>query len=309
MAILNGKPIYRADVEQHAAFQFYRLRANIYRLRKREIDKIVNERLLAEEAAGRGLNVQQLLRKEVQEKVETPGDAEIEAYLAEHLKKGEEPARKRNRIRIYLHQHALIQRKLDFMASLRVKAEYKLLIEPPRQPRTRLNIEGEPWSGNPEALVTLVHFSDLTSKLCAHSAQKITRIMADYPGQIKWIHRNYLRKFDELALYAAKMGEWALEQGLFWKFHDRLITFEDELTPNDIKKIGTELGLYNEGYLAGEKEGRFLLRVKADIEVAKSVGVTSVSAIFVNGIYFSSTFPYEQLKQLVKDELNRVASR
>jgi hypothetical protein len=88
MAILNGKPIYRADVEQHAAFQFYRLRANIYRLRKREIDKIVNERLLAEEAAGRGLNVQQLLRKEVQEKVETPGDAEIEAYLTEHLKKG-----------------------------------------------------------------------------------------------------------------------------------------------------------------------------------------------------------------------------
>jgi hypothetical protein len=51
--------------------------------------------------------------------------------LAEHLKKGEDPARKHNRIRIYLHKHGLIQRKLDFIASLREKADYKLLIEPP----------------------------------------------------------------------------------------------------------------------------------------------------------------------------------
>jgi len=49
--------------------------------------------------------------------------------------------------------------------------------------------------------------------------------------------------------------------------------------------------------------------VKADIELAKSVGVTSVSTIFVNGIYFSSTFPYKQLKQLVQDELNQVAGQ
>jgi protein-disulfide isomerase len=309
MAVLNGKPIYQTQVEQHAAFQFYRLRANIYRLWKREIEKIVNERLLAEEAARRGLTVEELLQKEVQEKVDTTGDAEIETYLAKHLKKGEEATRKRNRIQIYLHQRAIIQRKLDFMASLRDKADYKLLIAPPQKPRTKLKIGGEPLSGNPEAPVTLIHFSDMTSKLCAQSAQKIKRIMADYPGQIKWVHRNYLRKFDELALYAAKMGGWAHEQGMFWKFHDRLTTFEDELTPNDIKNIGTDLGLNNDGYLAGDKEGRFLLRVKADIELAKSVGVTSVSTIFVNGIYFSSTFPYEQLKQLVQNELKRVANQ
>jgi protein-disulfide isomerase len=145
--------------------------------------------------------------------------------------------------------------------------------------------------------------------LCARSTQKIKRVIAAYPGQIKWVHRNYLHKFDELALYAAKVGEWALEQGVFWRFHDRLMTFEGELTPDAIKTIGTDLGLNNDGYLAGEKEGRFLLRVKADIEVAKSVGVTSLSVIFVNGIYFSSTFPYEQLKQLVKNELDRVANR
>jgi len=69
IANLNGQPIYLSEVEQSVAFQIYRLRGNIYSLLKKETEEIVNQRLLAAEAAHRRLTVEELLRKEVDEKV------------------------------------------------------------------------------------------------------------------------------------------------------------------------------------------------------------------------------------------------
>jgi len=103
------------------------------------------------------------------------------------------------------------------------------------------------------------------------------------------------------------MGESAHDQGRFWDFHDRLFAFESQFTLDDIKQVADELDLKQYYYDEGKKEGRFLLNVKDDIRTASRAGVTTVPVLFVNGLYFSPTFPYDQLKALVSKEVIRFA--
>jgi protein-disulfide isomerase len=304
IAILDGQPITLAEAQERVAFQVYRLRGNIYSLLKREIEKIVNQKLLTAEAARRGLTVDELLRKEIDEKVPPIDEKEVDNYLAERPADAGKGPQRRVRIRTYLSQKARSQRKLDFFASLREKSNFKLLLEPPQRLRTKIDVKNEPWRGNSEAPVTLAHFASFTDNLCRHSVKMIQRIMGENPNRIKWVHRNFFRINDEKALTAARMAEAAYEQGKFWDFHDMMFAFEGQFKLDDTAQVVTKLGLNPEHDEAG-KEDRFLIKVKEDIRAAKRAGVTTVPVIFVNGLYFSPTFPYEELSTLVNNELDK----
>jgi hypothetical protein len=307
VAILNGEPIYLSEVEQNVGFQVYRLRGNIYSLLQRETEAIVHQKLLATEASRREMSIDELLKKEVEEKVTPPDEKQVDEYLATHPEDAWKTPQKRSQIKTYLFQRALIQRKLDYLASLREKADYKFLFKPPERPRIKLVMEGEPWRGNDEAPVTLVHFADLTSKASAESAEKIRKVVADFPGKIKWVHRNYFSIQDEKALMAAEFGEAAYEQGIFWNFHDLMFARKGDMKLESIKKVADEIGLNKKQFEEGQKKGKYLLKVKEDIGYAARIGVEGAPVIFVNGLYFSGTFPFEELKALVQKELEPTA--
>jgi hypothetical protein len=304
IAILNGEPITLSQARERVAFQVFRLRSNIYVLLKRETEKIVDQKLLEAEAVHRKVTVEELLRREVDEKTRPINDQAVAKYLAENPREAD-----RERVRIYLNEQSRSRRKSDFLASLREKAGYHFLLEPPRRPRTRIAIEGEPWRGNRDAAVTLIHFANFTDKLSAISVRMIQRLMNDYPGKIKWVHRNFFLINDESALNAALMGEFAYEQGKFWDYHDRIFNSKGRIGPNDVDRIANDLGLSRQLYRDGARAGRFLLKVKEDVRAASRIGVTSVPVIFVNGLYFSATFPFEQLQGIVSKELERTVEQ
>ena len=303
IAILNGKPLYRDEVEKKVAFRLYRLQGNIYTLLKDETEEIINQRLLADEAKMRGISITELLEKEVNQKIIPPDDKEIDAYLAKYPDEAGKIPDSRKRIRTYLHQKSIGQRRQEFFTSLREKADYKFLLQMSERPRMEINIEGKPWRGNPHALVTLVHFSSFTCSICKRSTRMIERAMKEYPGKIKWVHRNFFNMFDEAALRAAQMGDFARENGKFWEFHDKVLSIDGNLEQKEIFNIAETLNIDLKSYDDGEKEGRFLLNVKEDILDANRLGVTSTPVIFVNGRYFHGTFPYEKLKALIEEEM------
>jgi protein-disulfide isomerase len=304
IAMLNGEPIFLSEIEQNVAFQVYRLQGNIYSLLQRETEEIVSQKLLAAEASRRGLSIGELLKKEMEEKVKPPDDKEVDKYLATHPEDVSKDPQQRNKIKFYLFQKALIQRKLDYMASLREKADYKFLLKPPERPRIKVAIDGEPWQGNADAPVTLVHFADFTSKLSAEGVEKIRKLLSEFPDKIKWVHRNYFRIQDEKALLAAELGEAAFEQGIFWNFYDLMFSRKGDMKMETIKKMGDEIGLNKKRFDDGQKEGKYLIKVKEDLGYAARIGVENPVVIFVNGFYFSGTFPYEDLKKLVQQELD-----
>ena len=303
IATLNGEAIYLSEIEQNAAFQVYRLKAGIYRLLQRETEELVTQKLLALEAARRGMKVDDLLKKEVDEKLKAPDEKEVDEYLARHPEDLAKDPQRKDKVKTYLYQRALLQRKLDFLGSLREKADVKFLLKPPERPRIKVILEGEPWRGSFDGPITLVHFADLTSNVSLENVEKIRKVFADFPGQIKWVHRNYFSIHDEKGLLAAELGEAAHEQGMFWNFHDRMFAEKAGMKMERIKELAKEIGLDRKRFEEEKKKGRYLLKVKEDLGYAARIGVEGVSVLFVNGLYFSGTFPYEDLKSLVQKEL------
>ena len=92
MAEVNGVPITATEVESPIATQLNKLEEQIYQLTRQRVDALINERLLAGEAAKRKIAVSALLDTEVNAKVDLVSEQEIErAYEANKTKlKGEE---------------------------------------------------------------------------------------------------------------------------------------------------------------------------------------------------------------------------
>ena len=306
IATLDGKPITLSEIEENAAFQIYRLRGSIYSLLQKEALEIADQRLLAQEAARQGLSVEALLEKVVDGKAEPLSEKDVDAYLAEHPEQAVKGPEGRARLKAYLEERARIQRRLDYVASLREKADYRFLAQQPERPQIRVDTEGAPWRGEARAPVTLVHFAHFSSRLCAESAQKILRIMEEFPGRIRWVHRNFLSIQDPDALYAAEMGRAAFEQGKFWDYHDRLMGLRERVSREAINGSADALKIDRKRFEQGQKGGTYLLQVREDIGHGVRIGVQAAPVIFVNGIYFSGTFPFEELRALVQTEMERV---
>jgi protein-disulfide isomerase len=303
VAVLNGEPIYRRDVAPAIGFQLYRLQADMYRLLKRETEAQVERRLLEREAARRGIGVEELLKAEIEAKVRAPGPQEIDAYLAEHPSEGLDAETRRNRARSFLNQRALNRRRIDFMNALRAGADYRFLLAPPQMPRCRVDVDGQPWRGQADAAVTIVQFSNYTSPLDSQSDRAIRQLMAEFPGRVKWVHRTFITRIDETALAAAKIGEWAQEKGRFWPFHDALSALGGGVSQADVERIAREVGLDMDAFREADRSDALLSKVRADLEAGRKLGITSTPVLFINGLYFSGTFPYSQLRQLVEEEL------
>jgi protein-disulfide isomerase len=309
IATLDGRPITLSEIEENAAFQIYRLRGSIYSLLQREAREIADRRLLEREAARQGLSVDALLKREVDGKTAPLTERDIDAYLAEHP--NEEPGgpEGRARLRAFLGERNRIQRRLDYLAALRGKADYRFLAAPPGRPRVRVETEGAPWRGAADAPVTLVHFAHFSSKACAESALKIHRIMEEFPGRIRWVHRNFLSVQNPEALLAAETAEAAFRQGRFWEYHDAIYALEGAVTADAVRPAAGDGGLDEKRVDHEQKKGALLLRVRDDIGTGVRLGVQAAPVIFVNGIYFGGTFPLEDLKTLVRKELERVQKK
>ncbi len=303
VATLEGQPITREQVEVRAANKLYRLRWEIYDTLKTEAQALVDERLLAKEAKSRGITVDELLRAEIKQKSAAPTDEQVDAYIKENKVMARPGEDVRARIVAYLTDRASIQRRLDFLEELRKKAHYEFLVQPPQRPRAHLSVEGCPARGNADAPVTIIHFASFSCEHCADSARKIQRLTEEFPGMIKWVHRDFLNIFDERGLRAAEAAKTAQAQGKFWEFHDHIYSFSGDFTDNDLDKILRGVGVDPSEYEKAHKEATYILAIKRDIEEGAAAGVAGVPAVFINGRYVSGTFPYERLREMVEEEL------
>ena len=305
IATLDGKPIYLSEIEENSAFHIYRLRSGIHSLLEREAREIADGRLLSAEASRRGLTVDMLLKKEVDDKTPPLAEKDVDDYLAAHPEEQAKGPEVRDRIRVYLAQKAVIQRKLDYMDSLRLKSDYRFLAKAPERPRIKVDIAGKPWRGVENAPVVIVHFTHFSSPLCVDSAGKIRRVMEEFPGRVRWVHRDFFSIQDPDALYAAETGQAAFDQGKFWEYHDGMMALKGQVTKQTVNAAAEALKIDRRSFESGQKEGKYLLRVKEDIGYGVRVGIQAAPVIFVNGIYFSGTFPYEELKSLLERELKK----
>jgi hypothetical protein len=301
IARIGGETIYVRDVEPGVAFQVYRRQVDIYSLLQRAAEELADRRLLEREARLRGVSVEELLAAEVDARASPATEAEVDAYLEEHPEDAAGPPEEiRPRIAYYLTERRRIERRLALLGELRARSGYEFLLSPPERPRVALDLSDAPVRGAPTAPVTLVHFASFTSPDSARSVRYIEELWREFPGQLRWAHRNFPRDRDEAGLLAAEIGRMAYARGVFWEFHDAVFARGGALSRADLRDLAAQYGLDVEEV---RREPRYLAEVKKDIDAGVRAGVEREPVVFVNGLYFSSTFPLDELRELVTREL------
>lgn len=301
IATVDGQPILQEDVSPATRMEIFRRELDVYTLLTAEVERMVDERLLAAEAARRGLDVEALLAAEVDETVMPPTAAEVDAAMAEQGA----PEAARPRVELYVAERARIQRRLDFMASLRGATKVEVKLAAPEPPRMPVDITGAPSRGPESAPVVLVAFLDWRSPMSAKCAQNLARVMEAHPGRLRLAHRSVLRGGDELGLGAAILAEMADEKGLFWTVHDALLLRPTAWSQADLHDVARQVQVEPERLDAARQDPTWLMRMKKAMGRVQEAGVTAPPVVYVNGRWFGGTFGYEQLDRVVQEELQR----
>ncbi len=164
-----------------------------------------------------------------------------------------------------------------------------------QMPEREIELSPGDFSLGPEdAAVTVVEFSDFQCPFCRAGAATVKEVLAKHPKDVRLVFKNFPidtacheELQQQLHPFACKAALFALCAGRenpdqFWRAHDSLFG-AGELSDDVLRRIHAELSLSGAemDHCMGSDES--LRKVKQDIALARSLGVTGTPTFFVNG--------------------------
>jgi protein-disulfide isomerase len=309
IAEVNGETITAKDVQTKAGAKLSQLEEQMYALKRAELDALIAQHLLAQEAARRGVSVATLMDDEVTSKVALVTEKEIDEYYnANKTKMRGDEATVRTRIRTQLQQQRLNARQEALLASLRSNAKIVDRLEPPMAARVDVPVAGAPVRGTPDASITVVEFSDFECPFCKRANGTMASLLEKYSGKIKLVYRDFpLENIHPLARKAAEAARCARDGGKFWEYHDVLFAQSPKLATEDLKRYAVQVGLDADKFDACLSKGVHSADVQSDIDEGQRLGITATPVFFINGRSVRGAQPTETFARVIDDELARTA--
>lgn len=161
----------------------------------------------------------------------------------------------------------------------------------------------DPVKGNPEALLTIVEFSDFQCPFCGQAQETLEQILETYKDKVKLVYKDYPLPFHENAENAALAALCAKEQEKFWEYHDKLFANQEKLALSDLKKYAQDLGLDSPQFNSCLGSKKYKNQVDEDTNEGQRIGVSGTPAFFLNGREISGAQPFENFKEVIDEEL------
>lgn len=156
--------------------------------------------------------------------------------------------------------------------------------------RPGFTMAGDPYKGNPDAVMTVVEFSDFQCPSCQKHVlevqPEVDKAFVD-TGEIRWVFKNLPLQEHPQAPAAAAAAECAGEQGQFWEMHDLLFEQTEKWAIDDpdtaLVQLADELALDSQSFSACLSSRTALERVLADIYDAQNVTNSTPTFIVLYG--------------------------
>ncbi len=304
-AVVNGKQITSADIENSLRPLIFRVQGQVYAARKRELDVRINDLLLEREAKKRGGTTKDLLATEIDAKTTVVTEQEALKFFNENKDRIKTEFQEvKLQIIQYLTEQDKEKRALDFAEQLRRQASLQVFLTPPEPPVYKIATDDQPAKGDPKALVTIVEFTDYQCPSCAQHHSVFQKLISEYGDRIHFVVRDFPLSQHKQAWKAAEAAEAAREQGKYWEFVALLYTRQSALQPDKLKQYATELGLDRARFDAALDSGKFSEKVQRDFDDGQKVGVSGTPSIFINGRNIPD-LSYEALKAAIDASLKK----
>jgi protein-disulfide isomerase len=310
LAEVNGEIITTEDLERALGTRLASLEEKIYALKQNELDALIGEKLLAQEALKRGVSMATLLDKEVTEKVTLVTEADVEEFYRTNKSSfGEESSAIRQQIRSYLQQQRLTTQRSRFVNILRSQAKVQVTLPPPEVHRVEIRMDGDLVRGAPDGMVSIVEFSDYHCPFCKRVQSTLSELLAKYPDKVRFVYRDFpLERLHPQAFRAAEAARCARDQGKFWEYHDVLFEQAPKATEDDLNRYAGQVGLDMKQFTGCLFQNVHHQAVQADLDEGNRLGLDGTPAFFINGRFLSGAQPIEAFVHVIDEELARAAA-
>ncbi len=299
-ALVNGKKIAVAELDAAAKSQLQKVKTEIYKIRKRQLNEMIDETLIEEAAKKQNVAVDVYLDKEVNAKVEEPTEQEVKAlYEARKARIGRKFEEVKGQLSEYLQRTRMARARNELIMRLRKAADIKIDLQPPR---VEIDLTGVPIMGEKDAEIVIVEFSDYQCPFCKRVRPTIWRLMDEYKGKIAYAFIDFPLSFHKDAQKAHEAGHCAAEQNKYYEFNKKLFKNQRSLKVADLKKYAAELKLNKKKFDECLDSGKYKDAVAKSIKKGVNAGVSGTPAFFINGIMLSGAQPYEAFVEIIESE-------
>ena len=289
LATVGARSITLANVSERLKPIIYKLRLNSYLIQKPALDMTINDLLLLAEANRQGVGPEQIVRKEVSDKVQPPTEAEVARFYEENKTQinGDLNSVK-PQIAGYLQEKNRQRLEQELSDRLRKGANIRILLAEPEPPVQAISVDDDPSRGDPNARVTVVVFTDFQCPSCAATHPVIDEVLKSYGNSVRLVVRDFPLDRHADARKAAEAANAAHAQGKFFEYTTLLFQRQKALDVSSLKKYATELGLNRAAFDAALDSGKYAAEVSNDLRQGELYGIDSTPTIFVNGVALSS---------------------
>lgn len=166
-----------------------------------------------------------------------------------------------------------------------------------------LNIANAPSRGAPQAAVTIVEFSDMQCPFCAREINALRQVLADNPGQVRWVFKHFPLSFHANSALAHEAIMAANTQGKFWEMHDAIFANQKAIARNDLDVYARQLNLDMAKFDADLDSSRYREQIQTDQQDGERLGVTGTPTLFINGQRFVGAQQAADLAKVIAKEL------
>jgi len=304
VASIGDELITESQLEELVGTSLVSLRQQIYDTRVAKLEEEIYRRLLQRAAAEDGVTEAEYLKMNVDDKVGEPDEGEVVRLMSQfRARLSEDDAQARAQV-----VQALKDREKQFLSEelrkeLFAEAGVKILLDPPRVEITVA--EGTPSRGTADAPVVLIEYTDYQCPYCTRIQPTLDELVKRYEGKLLHVFKNLPLPMHAEAPLAAEAALCAQDQGKFWELHDWLFVNQRSLSRESIIAAAGELGVDTGVFAACIDQGKYSVRVKAEMAEANSYGITGTPGFLINGRVITGARPIEMFEEIIDDELER----
>ena len=289
-----------ADEERRIITQRLEGRLQRHQTLAAEVERAVNDRVLAREAAANHTTPAALL-----DKVAIPAVTAEEAHRVydEHARQINQPYEtvEQQLLEALQRQHA-DQAKATYLGSLRAKYRATIDLDPPRFDVAAVG----PSRGPADAPVVLVLFADFQCPFCTKMIPALDSLLEKHPSDVRLVYRHFpLTGLHPNAMGAALASVCAAEQDRFWPAYQAMYKDTKALDPPQLRATLIAAGLDGAKYDACLTRPDVRQRVDADVQEAERIGLSGTPALFVNGILLRGSQTSAELERVTGEEIAR----
>jgi protein-disulfide isomerase len=162
------------------------------------------------------------------------------------------------------------------------------------------------FKGDPNAMVTIIEFSDYQWPYCgrfaADAGRQIEKNYVD-TGKVRFGYFNFAFLGDE-SQWAAEAAECAGDQDAYWEYHDYLFSHQNgenqgAFSKDNLKSFAADLKLDTQAFNACLDSGKYTEAVTNQTNLARGLGVQSTPTFAVNGLAVVGAQTYDTFKQKI----------